>query len=605
MGKIFINAVSLVKTADNLEEFFEPKNLRRMDFFSKLALKAAASCLREVGIDLKAEKKIALIISSGYGPVKRTCDFMDSIIDDGDECASPLAFSSSVHNSALTSISILLNIKGPCLTVSNLEQSFEGALLTAKNWLNSGFADTVLLGAVDEEHQVINSVLKNNPQVFKDFTDTKTDYASAFFLLSKKGERELKEFNEDKTPKTPFNPSKDAFALAKKHSQILDLDDIARISSCFIKTELARSGQDIMGVFSEGKGGQLLKNTEPALKTKILRSLSRLFSKTEVDLQENAIAAACFDFFNKNKLINFFTSGSTGIVKNCLHTSKMIEEEAKGLLFLFPNIKRVVCTVPSSHSYGFIFGLQIPKLLGVPVVQKPPMPTLNWAEILQEGDLLIAFPMFLKQLILAGVKFPKGVFVLTSTAPCPDEVIERIYQNGASELVEIYGASEGGAIGYRRKAGEAFALLPFWQGEIIEGKLTSVKRRQTDLYFEMPDIIEVDIHGKFRPVGRKDNAVQVAGINVFPQKIERLLKQHPLVKDAAVRLMRPSEGERLKAFIVLKDSLALQGQEQQSDEILKDLHAFMKQNLTVHEVPRKITFGDKLPLTDFGKKRDW
>lgn len=595
-SKIYVNACSLVKNPSGLEAYFEPKNLRRMDFFSRLALKAAAQCLSEAKIDLKEEKNIALIISTGYGPVARTCDFMDSIINDGDECASPLAFSSSVHNAALTSISILLNIKGPCLTVSNLETSFESAHTAAKTWLNCGFADKVLLGAVDEEHRVAASVLESNPEVFKDFTDAQTGFGAAFFLLSRNGEREL---TPPPAAKTPLNPSASAFALAQKYTDILNLEDMERIASCYIKTELARSGHDIMGVFADGKASGLLKNTDPALKTKILKGLSRLFSETEIELREEDAAQSCLNLFKKNKFINFFTSGSTGAVKNCVHSSAEVTEEASGLLPLFGGVKRVVCTVPSSHSYGFIFGLQVPKLMGVPVVQKPPLATLDWSGILEDGDLLVAFPMFLKQLLSVGIKFPPGVRVLTSTAPCPDEVIDGIYKSGAHRLTEIYGASEGGAIGYRTASAQPFTLLPYWKAEIAGGKLLSISRRDTAMTIEMPDIIEVAADGRFRPSGRKDNAVQVAGINVFPQKVERVIKTHPAVKDAAVRLMRPDEGERLKTFIVLKEGYT------QSERIIKNLRDFMKQNLTVHETPRKITFGETLPVTDFGKKKDW
>ncbi|MBQ1609683.1 MAG: beta-ketoacyl synthase chain length factor, partial [Elusimicrobia bacterium] len=149
--------VSVISTynTDNiagLEKDFELKKIRRMDFFSKLALKSAVNCLKIADIRLEENKNIGLIIATGYGPVKKTCDFMDSIIDFGDECASPNAFSSSVHNSALTTISRLLNIKGPSLTVSNLDSSFQSALAIAQTWLSCGTADKVLVGAVDEIH---------------------------------------------------------------------------------------------------------------------------------------------------------------------------------------------------------------------------------------------------------------------------------------------------------------------------------------------------------------------------------------------------------------------------------------------------------------------
>jgi acyl-CoA synthetase (AMP-forming)/AMP-acid ligase II len=44
--------------------------------------------------------------------------------------------------------------------------------------------------------------------------------------------------------------------------------------------------------------------------------------------------------------------------------------------------------------------------------------------------------------------------------------------------------------------------------------------------------------------------VQVAGVNVWPQRVAEALRAHPDVLDAVVRPMRADEGERLKAFVV-------------------------------------------------------
>ena len=78
--------VSVISTynTDNiagLEKDFELKKIRRMDFFSKLALKSAVNCLKIADIRLEENKNIGLIIATGYGPVKKTCDCKpDSIV---------------------------------------------------------------------------------------------------------------------------------------------------------------------------------------------------------------------------------------------------------------------------------------------------------------------------------------------------------------------------------------------------------------------------------------------------------------------------------------------------------------------------------------------
>jgi len=52
--------------------------------------------------------------------------------------------------------------------------------------------------------------------------------------------------------------------------------------------------------------------------------------------------------------------------------------------------------------------------------------------------------------------------------------------------------------------------------------------------------------------GRRDLSEQVGGINVLCDRIATSIRAIPGVADAAVRLMRRSEGTRLKAFIVPK-----------------------------------------------------
>ncbi len=594
--------ISIISTynTDNisgLENDFELKKIRRMDFFSKLALKSATNCLKMADIDLNKNKNIGLIIATGYGPIKKTCDFMDSIIDFGDECASPNAFSSSVHNSALTTISILLNIKGPSLTVSNLDSSFQSALSIAQTWLSCNMAEKVLVGAVDEIHTVAQNIIENNEEVFRSFVNKKVGLGSAFFLLEK-SEQSVDIDLENKVD-SKFYPSGVAMDLSKKYSLILDKQDIETISCDFVKTELSKKYRNVLNVFENDGISNIFNDVEDNIKQEILKTLSSMFSKEPIQINKDFIIDEIFDLFKKNKFINFLTSGSTGISKQCKHTQDNIKEEVNAVLPLFKDIKRIVCLVPSFHSYGFIFGVQLSKKLNIELIKMPPIPTIDWNNFLQDNDLLVTFPMFLNQLRKLEIKFTKKIVILTSTAPCPDNIIEYFYKNGTHKLIEIYGASEAGAIGYRTKADLGFTLLPHWQANIQNNNIMSVKRKNSIMEIELPDNIKILDDNTFRPIGRKDNAVQVAGINVFPNKVKETLKTFCNVKDVAVRLARQEEGDFLKAYIVLKDNSV------DKDVFVKKLKDFMKKNLTVHEIPKKITIGIEIPRSDFGKLKDW
>ena len=587
MNNLYVKSVGFAEQINGIEDFFEGKQLRRMDNFTKLVLLAAAKTLNEIEVSFKEEKEdIGLIIASGRGPVKQTCNFMDSIINDGDELASPLAFSASVHNSLETAVTNLLNLRGPCLTLSQGGGTFASAISTAKSWLLSQRCKTVLLGVADEIHPVIYKEYEH--KIFH-------PECAAFFLLSLE-ETEYK-FDFEDISEDNFNPALPAFTMVKQYIPLVNKKDVQRIISDFIKTFLAGKKSDILSVFENPDMKEMLKAVNKIDREGIYDGLSLLCDvdiKTEIVNNDTDIEDICLKAFLKNKKINFFTSGSTGTPKSCFHSDAMIKEEVEGLSFLFSGIKRVVTTLPSHHSYGFVFGLQLPKLNNLSFITNPPLPFLEWENILRDGDLFIVFPLFLKYLVETDFVFPKGVTILTSTAPCPDSLFEEVYKRGAQKIIEIYGSSETGAIGFRESAGAPFFLLPFWDYAEQGNTIIDISRKKTGLKSELPDIVRTKGERLFSVIERKDSAVQVAGVNVFPSKVEKILKQHFAVKEAAVRLGE----ERLKAFIVLRSDIDVK-------KAKKSIQKYIQTVLTSHEIPKNITFGDELPVTTLGKKSDW
>ena len=133
-----------------LEQFLPKRALRRVDHFSRLGLLGAHLALADAGRLGGDLDRVGVVVASGYGATATTFAYLDSLITDGDVCASPTHFANSVHNAAAANISIVLGAKGPSLTVSQLELSVPSALLSASRWLAEGRVDAVLLGAIDE-----------------------------------------------------------------------------------------------------------------------------------------------------------------------------------------------------------------------------------------------------------------------------------------------------------------------------------------------------------------------------------------------------------------------------------------------------------------------
>jgi acyl-CoA synthetase (AMP-forming)/AMP-acid ligase II len=122
--------------------------------------------------------------------------------------------------------------------------------------------------------------------------------------------------------------------------------------------------------------------------------------------------------------------------------------------------------------------------------------------------------------------------------------------------------------------------------EVIDGLLCS------------GDVGHIDSDGRLFIDGRDDEMIVSGGENVFPREVEDLLADHEAVAEAAVIGVEDAEfGQRLKAFVVLKDGVEL------SEDELK---AHVKANLASYKTPREVEFLDELPRNATGKilKRD-
>lgn len=308
----------------------------------------------------------------------------------------------------------------------------------------------------------------------------------------------------------------------------------------------------------------------------------------------------------------FASSGSTGQPKRCVHAMATLEQEAQTLGALFPGRRRLLAAVPSHHIYGFLFTQLLPRHLGLAPAQvvaiRGQLPA-TLARIAAPGDLVIGHPQFWQAALAGGLAFPADVVGVSSTAPCPDAVAEAAEQCGLAALVQIYGSSETGGLGWRASPREDYRLLPHLAradahegghgGAHLPGILRTLPDGRTETLHPQ-DALAWSGERSFAVGARRDGAVQVGGVNVFPARVRTALLAHPGVLDCAVRLMRPDEGARLKAFIVRRP-------EDASDEqaFLAGLRAWIDARLATAERPKALTLGAQLPRGAMGKPADW
>jgi len=297
-----------------------------------------------------------------------------------------------------------------------------------------------------------------------------------------------------------------------------------------------------------------------------------------------------------DRTLCFSTSGSTGEAQVIEQDYRHLMQEVEGLAEVFKGRKRVVSFVPRHHIYGFIFSVLLPAQMGIPCLCQPSPPTPGVFAMLKAGDLAVGFPLFWEKLVENGGTFAPGVHGVTSSGPCPREVNLAIREAGLECVTEVYGSTETSGLGYRHHPDEAYSLMAHWDVEdeehVSRVDPVSGKRRT----YEFQDNIQWDRPREFVPVGRKDKAQQVGGVNVYPEKVKSELLKHPGVRECAVRMMRPDEGSRLKAFIVWENGMA-------SDH--RALREWLRDRVNRAEIPGAWTSGEALPKNAMGKIQDW
>lgn len=289
----------------------------------------------------------------------------------------------------------------------------------------------------------------------------------------------------------------------------------------------------------------------------------------------------------------FHSGGTTGEPKTISQSIARLHTEAGELAALVPETRRIVALVPLHHIYGFLWGILLSEQLQVPLVHgQPAIDSVH--RDLQPGDLVIGVPEWWHYLGRSGQVFPAGITGVTSTAPTPASTIKTLLGKGLHRMIEVYGSTETAGIGWRDNTSDAFELFNQWSRHDND----HLARRDGRLY-ELPDIVEWPNQRALQPVKRRDNAVQVGGVNVWPDKIRAFVEQHPQVEACAIRPMATEQGTRLKAFIVPAEH------SWNDEELRPTLSRWLREHLSAAERPINLTVGHQLPRNEAGKLCDW
>lgn len=109
------------------------------------------------------------------------------------------------------------------------------------------------------------------------------------------------------------------------------------------------------------------------------------------------------------------------------------------------------------------------------------------------------------------------------------------------------------------------------------------------------DIAKMDEDGYIYIVGRKKDMIIVSGYKVWAAEVEKILRKHPAVYQAAiVGVPDPQQGESVKAYVVLRPDYKGRTTEEK-------LREWAKRKMADYKYPKEIEFVNELPRSGTGK----
>jgi len=336
-----------------------------------------------------------------------------------------------------------------------------------------------------------------------------------------------------------------------------------------------------------------------------------------------------------------YTGGTTGVAKGAMLSHANLASNARQAWAWITSIEEgkdaILAALPFFHSYGLL-AMVLTGLIAGKLVLVPNPRDIHMILEISQRERPTFFPG-VPRLYVAVNEFPEvSKFDLKSVkacvsgaAPLPKAVATEFARvSDGAVLVEGYGLTECSPVTHvnpldgRSRPGAIGLPIPdtdvrlislddpdkeMPQGEpgelCIKGPQVMLgywrRPEETALairngWFHTGDVAVMEPDGFFRIVDRLKDMVLVSGFNVYPNEVEEVLYHHPAISKAAV-IGVPDErtGERVKAFVVLREGASLTAEE---------LIAWCKdpaQGLTGYRVPREIEFRDSLPETQVGK----
>jgi len=329
--------------------------------------------------------------------------------------------------------------------------------------------------------------------------------------------------------------------------------------------------------------------------------------------------------------ITILTSGTTGTPKGAPRSEPRSLSLIGGLLSKVPFRAREVTElcVPMFHALGFMQAMVGVGLGSTLVVRRrfDPEVTLDSLEE-HRASAMVMVPVVLSRFLDLGDERIKERdlsslrIVFISGSALGAELAQRATKILGPVIYNLYGSTE---IAYATIATpEDLEVDPSTVGKVVRGSIVKLldeagkdvpegesgrifvgnisqfegytgggNKDMVEGLMASGDVGHFDSDGRLYIDGRDDEMIVSGGENVFPAEVEELLGSHESIQEAAAIGVEDEKfGQRLKAFVVLRDGAKLT-----EDEV----KSYVKENLANYKVPREVVFLDELPRNPTGK----
>jgi long-chain acyl-CoA synthetase len=337
-----------------------------------------------------------------------------------------------------------------------------------------------------------------------------------------------------------------------------------------------------------------------------------------------------------------YTGGTTGEPKGAMLTHYNLFSQA----FILQKWKiglesqpegqiKLAGVLPFSHIFGLTSSFILPVIEGATVYLIPdPRKLLEIMKIIDKYNIhfLFGVPLLFQKLAtnskIKNYDFSSILICISGGEGLPDKTIDIFEKITNCLLVEGYGLTEASPVThinppnkYERKIGSIGIPIPNTYAKIVDldseeeiidsnknGELwvkgpgimkgywkneKSTNETIINGWLKTGDIACRDEKGYYKIVDRLKDVIIVSGYNVWPNEVEKILKTHNCILDAAVIPEKTSTGSIVKAILVKKPDC--------EEVSLDEIRNFCKKYLAPYKIPKKIEYTNELPRSLVGK----